>query len=51
METEHHFCLVLEHVDGGELYDYVEKLHGSLSAGHALAPKETYEEKVGGGEC
>jgi len=36
METEHHFCLVLEHVDGGELYDYVEKLHGSLSAGQTV---------------
>jgi serine/threonine protein kinase len=36
METEHHFCLVLENVDGGELYDYVEKLHGSLSAGETV---------------
>lgn len=36
METEHHFCLVLENVDGGELYDYVEKLHSNLSAGQTI---------------
>ncbi|KAI8577255.1 hypothetical protein K450DRAFT_178089 [Umbelopsis ramanniana AG] len=36
METEHHFCLVLEHVDGGELYDYVEKLHKNLTPGQTV---------------
>lgn len=27
METEHHLCLVLEYVPGGELFDLVERMH------------------------
>ncbi|OBZ87066.1 CBL-interacting serine/threonine-protein kinase 11 [Choanephora cucurbitarum] len=27
METEHMMCIVLEYVEGGELFDYVQKMH------------------------
>lgn len=27
METEHMMCIVLEYVEGGELFDFVQKMH------------------------
>jgi serine/threonine protein kinase len=27
METEHFICIVLEYVEGGELFDFVQKMH------------------------
>lgn len=27
METEHIMCIVLEYVEGGELFDFVQKMH------------------------
>jgi serine/threonine protein kinase len=30
METEHHLCIVLEYVKGGELFDFVQRMHGRL---------------------
>lgn len=30
METEHMMCIVLEYVEGGELFDFVQKMHQQL---------------------
>lgn len=30
METEHMMCIVLEYVEGGELFEFVQKMHQQL---------------------
>ncbi|KAL9544425.1 hypothetical protein MBANPS3_007630 [Mucor bainieri] len=35
METEQLMCIVLEYVEGGELFDFVQKMHHQLSLTHS----------------
>lgn len=30
METEQHLCIVLEYVQGGELFDFVQHMHNDI---------------------
>ena len=30
METEQHLCIVMEYAQGGELFDFVQKMHQGL---------------------
>lgn len=40
METEHMMCIVLEYVEGGELFDFVQKMHQRESEERAKIDEE-----------
>lgn len=40
METEQLMCIVLEYVEGGELFDFVQKMHHQLSLTHSAVNED-----------